>query len=245
MPSRPLGMVQTWQCGSQCPPFRPPPPPLPPTRGTVNATPTPSTTTSTQTLASITSVAAYRLDTHTSSRFGRSRFPVTLGQIWHFQNFFFFLCRKSFYRWFLRYQCSLSDLLIYHFLSVSLSIYPQHVFMYSYLTASLFVCFCCIPDCLFILWLTFYLFLLSANSMCLSSIVTIQNMSSNTSNKVRVAHIGRESYRQDNFRQGLVEKVEHLTATEPDIFPQVLVKTKPELKTEPDRNPSPPHTHSD
>lgn len=71
--------------------------------------------------------------------------------------------------------------------------------------------------------------------MCLSSIVTIQNMS----NKVRVAHIGSESYRQDNFRQGLVEKVEHLTATEPDIFPQVLVKTKPELKTP--AHPTPTH----
>ncbi len=60
MPSRPLGMGQMWECGSRCPLSKPPRPSPHHTRGTASATPTPSTTTSTQTLAFITSVAAYR-----------------------------------------------------------------------------------------------------------------------------------------------------------------------------------------
>lgn len=59
--SRLLEMGQMWECGSQCPPSRPPPPPPPLPKGTASATPTPSTTTSTQTPASTTSVAACRL----------------------------------------------------------------------------------------------------------------------------------------------------------------------------------------
>lgn len=88
-PSRPLGMEQMWECGSPCPPSRPPPPQPPPTRGTASATPTPSTTTSTQTPASTTSVATYRSETHTEASFrfrvmtvfGGSRVPGSPGQI--------------------------------------------------------------------------------------------------------------------------------------------------------------------
>lgn len=158
MPSRPLETGQMWECGSQCPQSRPPPPPPLPTRGTVNATPTPLTITSTQTLASTTSVAAYRWDSHThrdqasfgfSGRSGRrlkgfSQSGTNLFS-WYENKQTFFLRRKKDFTDGSRSRVTcalyLSCWSFYPFLSASLSIYLQCLFMYCcYIVVSLSVC---------------------------------------------------------------------------------------------------------